>query len=460
MILNFEKYRSRSTLFLIFAILFYLVFAYLLKRTDFVTLLLLWCSLFLFSYKIVNLNKDDFIFLGSIGILFRLLFLFATPNLSQDFYRFIWDGRLLIEGFNPYLTLPASWIAQGNVPIAQAEFLYTGMGALNASHYTNYPPISQLCYSIAALVANKSILGATVVLRCIIIMADIGILYFGKKILNHLKLPTHHIFIYFLNPFIIIELTGNLHFEAVMIFFLAWAFYLFTKEKWQWAAVVLGLSISVKLVPLLLLPLFFQYFVPFRMSKTYKVLNIWRLLLFYTITVTVAILTFIPFISIDFINNFTSTIALWFQSFEFNASFYYIIRWLGYQIVGWNIIGTVGKILPVISIIGILSLSFLRKNITTPQLITAMLFAICFYLCLSTTVHPWYLTTPLFLSIFTIYRFVFVWTLTVVLSYSAYAEINFSENLALVALEYLLVMGIFIFEIFQNKKLKGIRFEN
>ncbi len=77
-------------------------------------------------------------FIG-LALVFRLIFLFATPNLSQDFYRFIWDGRMILEGLNPYLHLPQTFINQGIHPIAEALNLYNGMGEMNGSHYTNYP---------------------------------------------------------------------------------------------------------------------------------------------------------------------------------------------------------------------------------------------------------------------------------------------------------------------------------
>jgi hypothetical protein len=104
----------------------------------------------------------------------------AIPNLSQDFYRFIWDGRMILEGFNPYLYTPESFFVNGEFPIAQAQELYVGMGSLSASHYTNYPPLNQLCFVIAGLFASKSILGSAVALRLIIIAADFGTLHFGK----------------------------------------------------------------------------------------------------------------------------------------------------------------------------------------------------------------------------------------------------------------------------------------
>ena len=56
------------------------------------------------------------------------------------------------------------------------------MGELNGSHFTNYPPIKQLVFMIAALLSGKSIIGSAIVFRIFILAADIGTLYFGKKL--------------------------------------------------------------------------------------------------------------------------------------------------------------------------------------------------------------------------------------------------------------------------------------
>ena len=86
---------------------------------------------------------------------FRAVFILAIPNLSQDFYRFIWDGRMILEGINPYLNTVESFISRGVFPVSQAQELYDGMGTLNASHFTNYPPIKQLCFVLAGLVSGN-----------------------------------------------------------------------------------------------------------------------------------------------------------------------------------------------------------------------------------------------------------------------------------------------------------------
>jgi hypothetical protein len=402
------------------------------------------------------LKSDQISFktLVATAVIFRLIFLFATPNLSQDFYRFIWDGRMILEGFNPYISLPETFIQQALNPVAEASTLYQGMGELNGSHYTNYPPLNQLCFLIAALFTNKSIFGSIIVLRVLIILADMGILYFGKKLLEKLQLPVKNIFWYILNPFIIIEMTGNLHFEPVMLFFLIFGMYKLYQQKWIWAAILIACSVSVKLIPLLFLPLFFQWFVHRKKtSQLLKIHGISKLFAFYGIICITNILLFLPFYSSELIENYSNSVGLWFKTFEFNASFYYIFREIGYLFRGYNEIAIVGKISLALTIGFLLILTFFRKNTSFKELFTAMLFGLCFYYFTATTVHPWYLATPIILSVFTKYRFPVIWSFVIILTYQAYANLPWQENLWFVALEYLVVFFYLFYEI-KNKKTK------
>ena len=441
---NLFKYHKIPLLFILLSSIFYVSFAYDLVRSDTSKLLLLYIALFVFTIQIVKTTGFYFRLLVVSAILFRLLFLFAIPNLSQDFYRFIWDGQMILNGFNPYLTTPNFQMEMGMLSgFPNQVELYEGMGALSASHYSNYPPLNQLCFVLASMFPGQSILSSVIGLRLIIIAADLGTLYFGKKLLERLKLPVNRIFWYILNPFIIIELTGNLHFEGVMIFFLVWSLYLLHSGKWKWAAVVLACSISIKLIPLMLLPLFFWWFV----KKEHLFSGIKTLSFFYIIIALVTLLLFLPFFSLDFMTNYSKTVGLWFGDFEFNASFYYLFREMGYMITGYNEIGIISKILPIVSISIILSLSFLRNNNTISKLAESMLLAFAFYLFFSTTVHPWYIATLVILCVFTDYKFPLVWTLVVVLSYFAYANIANTENLWIVALEYGVVFAVLIWEI-------------
>lgn len=434
------------------SIIAYFLFAYFIERTAFYTVCFLWFSLFTGFYILIKNKQTSFETLAAIAIVFRLVFLFSIPNLSQDFYRFIWDGRMLLNDFNPYLSLPETFIQQNIQPIADAKELYAGMGSLNGSHFTNYPPLNQLCFLIAALFASKSIFGSVIVLRTLIILADLGILYFGKKLLQNLNLPIKNIFWYVLNPFIIIEMTGNLHFESVMLFFLVWALYKLQQQKWIFAAILIACSVSVKLIPLLFLPLFFQWFVHSKVN--FK--GLLKFIAFNSIILIVTALLFLPFFSSELIDNYSNSVGLWFRNFEFNASFYYIFREIGYLFRGYNEIAIIGKITPVLTILFLLYVTFFRKNKDSIQLITAMLFGLCFYYFTATTVHPWYVATPLILSVFTKYKFPVVWSLLIILTYQAYANTPWQENLSIVFLEYFVLYSFISYELWQDYKMKKL----
>ena len=450
---------------LIFAVtilIMYAAFAYDLQRFDFIKLITLYAALCYLSFNLIKLLKPNFTALCSLAILARLIFLIALPNLSQDFYRFLWDGRLVAQGISPYLLTPDQWVQAGQIPISQADQLLDGMGSLSRQHFSNYPPVNQLFFGIAGLIAGKSILGGILVLRLSIIVADLGILWIGRKLLQALNLPQHQIFWYVLNPFIIVELTGNLHFEGVMLFFLLASIYLIHSGKWFLSALFLGLSISVKLLPLLMLPLFYQFLIkdaPFLkgISANYDHLirkpfsSFWHLTKYYGIVLLVFAISFYPFINSDLVAHFGQTIALWFQKFEFNASVYYLVRWVGFQIKGYNIIATAGKMLPILVIAILLVLTFFRKNNTTSRLFTVLLLGSTAYFFLATTVHPWYVATPLLLSVFTRFRFAILWSFVVVLSYAAYKAGYVEENLWLIGLEYIAVFGYLIWELTQKQ---------
>lgn len=424
---------------------FYASFSYDLDRSDFIKLITLSLGLFFLCYKIIQFEKWNFKFILVAGILFRLVFFMILPNLSQDFYRFIWDGELVAHGFNPYIFTPNELITQGNLVIANAQELHLGMGELSAKHFSNYPPLNQFLFAVASMLGGKSILGSIIAMRVIIISADLGILYFGIKLLKHLNKSSYLIFWYFLNPLVIIELTGNLHFEGVMLFFFLVSIYFIAKKKWQWGSIFYAFAILTKLVPLLFLPLFLKYF------------GLKRSMIFYSLIGAVIISFILPFFTIDFIAHYSATLGLWFSNFEFNASNYNIIKSIGKQldVPAYEMIKIFGKIIPFIIVILVLIFSFLRNNKNISSLITSMLWVLSCYYFLATTVHPWYIIFLVILAIYTEFRFPLVWSLTVLLSYWAYTNAQFQENLLILSIEYILVYGFLIYELINlnNKNL-------
>jgi len=418
----------------------YAIWAYDLARFEHLKLLSLYSVLFGCYYLILKQINIKEQYLNYLAIGLRLVFLLAIPNLSQDFYRFIWDGRLILSGLNPYLTTPNDLMGSQPDLFPQMKMLFEGMGALSAGHYSNYPPIHQLPFIIAAMLFKHSILGSVVVLRLILIAADLGILFFGKKLLRKLHLPTRNIYWFILNPLVIIELTGNLHFEGLMLLFFIMALYYIHTQKWHLAALTMALSIAVKLAPIISLPLFLN---KLGWKKSVR---------FYLSVGGVFILLFIPFLKGDFFENYSSTIGLWFSKFEFNASFYYFLKWVLKATSKLELIHSMGIVVMSVLVLQI-SYQLVRNKIKTTALIHSILWLLSGYYFISTTVHPWYIISLLLLSIYTNYRYTLLWSYTIIFSYFAYGQYNVCENSFILCLEYVPVFFVFAREL----KLKSMK---
>lgn len=461
--------------------LFYLSFGYELAREDYIKLISLIVAAFFFTYKLGVIERENFGLLLFAGILYRLVLFWSTPELSQDFYRYIWDGSLYILGTNPYLHKPVDLITQVSSSLPNAQFLYDKMGELSQNHYSNYPPLSQYVYALAAYLGQGSIQVSVWIFKIVILGADLAILFLCRWLMQQLGLPTWKAFWYFLNPLVIIELSGNLHLEGLMIaFFLAGICgmvyaYKKSQDKWpleakqqldnklqldrrrkfygsEWRpqlllAVCISLSIMTKLIPILFYP-FLIFALGFKRWFTtgIVILGCSALLLW-------------PLLGQGFFGYYIETIGLWFHNFEFNASFYNLIKSIskaaGYS--GYRTIITYGKVLPFLMIalaMGILAwqyrqgLKIQNTRMNAMRLaLSAMLFMYTGHLLIATTVHPWYLIFGLILSLFTPYRFFVVWSLSVILSYVTYAIPDFKENLWVIGLEYLFVFGVLLYEI-------------
>jgi hypothetical protein len=230
----------------------YIWLGYFTERTDFLQILSLYSVLFALYVFLLYNNKSGGSYKIAIGgaVLLRLSLLLMTPNLSDDYYRFIWDGLLSVNGVNPYLLTPTELVNnQHVVPGISAELFQH----LNSSgHLSAYPPVSQFIFWLSAKLAGASIFGNIIVVRICVLLAEFGTLTLLYRLATRLKLTPGIILIYVLNPLVIIELTGNLHFEAVMIFFLLLAVYLLIKDKVLFSAICMGLAIGTKLMPLIL----------------------------------------------------------------------------------------------------------------------------------------------------------------------------------------------------------------
>ena len=102
----------------------------------------------------------------------------------------------------------------------------------------------------------------------------------------------------------------------------------------------------------------------------------------------------------------------------------------------------------VIGFLGVqISIQLIQNKIKTSELILSILWVLTGYYFVSTTVHPWYVVSLLLLSIFTTYKFARVWSYTLIFSYLAYNQFSVHENGHILALEYLPVWAVLVWEL-------------
>lgn len=415
---------------------------YFTGQTEFFPLIAMyagtWAAYVLLVRHVGSSNEVNF--LMGFSILLRFLLLFSFPNLSDDIYRFIWDGHLVLNGQNPFNTLPKDFIGQGHHLPGISNDLYALLNS--KEYYTIYPPVNQLTFLISAALAPDNWWLNAFILKVFLFGAEIGTLFLMKKILEHHGKPAKQLLWYGLNPLIILEITGNLHFEGMMIFFLLLSYWMLLKGKWWQSALFIGFSIGTKLLPLMFLPFYIR-----RLG--------WRKsLLYFVITGLTLLLLFFPLYNQVFIQNFSNSLNLYFRQFEFNASIYYIARWIGFQLKGYNLIARIGPWLAYLTLAIILSKTVFEKKPDLQNLPKSLLFAFSTYLFLSTTVHPWYISMPLALAVFTPYRFPILWSGFIMYTYIHYDQGRFYENYWVIGFEYAL---LFIYILVGIKPLTAIR---
>ena len=363
------------------------------------------------------------------SVLIRGIIVFAFPFFSDDIYRFWWDGKLLAQGINPFAETPRYYIDN---QLFTDDFSKSVFLKLNSpDYYSVYPPVCQAIFTLSYWLFPKSIYGAAIVIKGFIFLCEIGTISILKKLSSPKKT-----LLYALNPLIIIELCGNAHFEGAMIFsFVACLYLLFDKEnistkRFLAAAFLLALSVAAKLLTLIFLPLIF------------KKLGIQKGVVFsIAVAVFIAVL-FFPFINTTFIVHFGESLNLYFQKFEFNASLYYIVRTIGKAYYGYAPTIQISYLLKIFTLAAV-AYFFFKKGDFFQQ---AFLFFTC-YLLFQSTVHPWYLSTLILLSVFVPFRYGILWSGVIMLSYIHYWNNQYQENYWLIALEYCIIIVCFYGEI-------------
>ncbi len=412
----------------------YAVLAYGTPRESFTQLLILFAVCFAAYAYVINQKIPVWHGIAA-AILFRLIFIVSTPLLSDDYFRFVWDGHLLNAGINPYLYLPSELMQEGIESIAGiTQELYAQLNS--PDYYSVYPPVSQAIFWLAVKLSPDSMAGSILIMRLLVMVAEVLNMLLLWRLLRKTGLPDNYTLLYALNPLVILELTGNLHFEVFMILFVLLGLYQLCYQRAIWAGLAFGLAIGIKLLPLLFLPF------------VWRKLGLVKFLYFSAGLVFILLLIGLPLINMQVIMHIADSLDLYFRKFEFNASIYYLLRWLGFQISGYNQIALLGPVLSLVTFIVVVWLAVKSKLGSVKRLAGYMAVALTIYLLLATTVHPWYITTLVALTVISQFRFAIVWSGLAILSYATYRQATYTEDLTLITLEYTIVLLWLIAELY------------
>ncbi|HRR10102.1 MAG TPA: class I SAM-dependent methyltransferase [Rhodothermales bacterium] len=297
------------------------------------------------------------------AILYRLVLLPVLPSLSDDGFRYIWDGLLQWKGINPFVFRPSD-PALGALHNSD---LYISLNSTD--YFTVYPPVSQIVFGIGAIFYPFGWVVSYLVIKAVFISIEI----FGVLLLSRM-VQARSLILYAWNPLVLMEVAGQPHNEAMLVTWLLGTIWALQTNQPKWALVFATMAMWTKLYPLLL--------IPFVLNRTG-----WR---YIWVPLLTGLVCFIPYYHSDFFVNIRTSLNLYTQQFEFGAGLYYWLKEWGRQIMGHEESKVLGPFLQWIFLFTIGAL-WVVDAIKQKSLHNIIYLFIGMFLLTATTVHPWYL---------------------------------------------------------------------
>ncbi len=314
----------------------------------------------------------------------RAAMLFTEPYLSNDLYRYIWDGRVQAHGINPYRYLPVAPELAG----LRDSVIYPN---INRADYapTIYPPTAQLLYLLI------SRLGETVMVM------KLGMLGFEALgigclivVLQRLSLPTQRIAAYAWHPMPVWEIAGNAHVDAAMLGLMLLSLLLFLDRRALYAAAVATIAALIKPTALLALPVFWR---PWDMRMPLVVIGLAALLYAPYLGVGWGVLGFAPGYIAE-------------EGYAAGGGFWYpdLLQFFTGKIAG------IGRLYLIAATVAMTALALrvgFRRDRSPAASVRALALLVMLFLILLTPHYPWYyLAAVPFLAIYP--RAITLWVLT------------------------------------------------
>lgn len=181
-----------------------------------------------------------------LAAVWHVAFLRLPAGTDDDVHRYVWDGHLQRLGYNPYLVVPSDPAAKG---------LHTPE-TRNLNHPdlpSPYPPGAQLFFR-----AVTAIQESTFALKVAFVACELAIIFVLLNVLRFNRQGAHLILAFAWNPLLAIEVAGSGHIDIVGALLLLVSFAALGRRWRALAALAFGMAVAVKLLPIVLLPLYWK----------------------------------------------------------------------------------------------------------------------------------------------------------------------------------------------------------
>jgi alpha-1,6-mannosyltransferase len=181
-----------------------------------------------------------------LAALWHVPFLLTPPGPDDDIHRYLWDGRLQPLGYNPYIVVPSD-------PALAALHTPETRTLNNPDVPSPYPAGAQLFFR-----AITSIHQSIFALKVAFVLCDLAIVLVLLDILRHSGQGVHWVLAYAWNPLLATEVAGSGHVDIVGILLLLVSIAALGRHWRALAALAFGLAVAVKVLPIVLLPLYWR----------------------------------------------------------------------------------------------------------------------------------------------------------------------------------------------------------
>ena len=183
-----------------------------------------------------------------VAVLWRLALVAAFPLLSDDVFRYVWEGRVQIHGGNPY-----AWGDRPDSP--RWEGLRDGVwrGVTHREYTAVYPPLWEM--------AGRLIVGlhdSVAAMKAFVVACELGLMAVLARMLRRRRLPRERLLILAWSPLALVEVAGSGHNDAVAALLLTASLAALDRGDGLGSAVMAALGAQTKLLPALVAASWFR----------------------------------------------------------------------------------------------------------------------------------------------------------------------------------------------------------